>query len=66
MKAVFLEGRASLARYGSLERSGWVVPRPDVVIAQCALEHEATLVSLDEHFRLVPKLKGRKEMPKWG
>ena len=46
-----------------LDRSGKVLSLPDLIIAQCALDRDATLVSLDEHFRHIPGLKWSRTLP---
>ena len=57
----FWDGVVALA--WSLDRQGVIVPLPDLAIAQCALDRDATLVSLDEHFRYVPGLKWNRTLP---
>ena len=47
----------------ALDRKGIVLPATDIIIAQCAISRGATLVSLDQHFRHVPGLKWKKELP---
>lgn len=47
----------------TLDHSGKVLPLSDLVIAQCALDLDATLVSLDDHFRHVPGLKWSRTLP---
>lgn len=43
----------------SLDRQGWTLPAPDLVIATCALQSSATVLTRDAHFRHVPGLKVR-------
>jgi predicted nucleic acid-binding protein len=46
-----------------LDRKGIALPITDLVIAQCALTSSATLITLDDHFRLIPGLKHQKNLP---
>jgi hypothetical protein len=46
-----------------MDRRGVIVPVPDLAIAQCALSRDAELVSLDDHFRRVPGLRWRRDLP---
>jgi hypothetical protein len=47
----------------SLDRKGAVVPVTDLLIAQCARSIGAVLVTLDDHFRLIPGLQWRRDLP---
>ena len=40
-----------------------VIPVPDLVIATCALQAKATLVTLDAHFSRIPGLKVCDRLP---
>ena len=40
----------------SLDRQGRVLPAPDLLIAACALQACATVLTLDAHFRAIPGL----------
>ncbi len=40
----------------NLDRRGLVIPAQDVLIATCALAHDAAVLTQDEHFRVVPGL----------
>ncbi len=40
-----------------LDRRGHVLPLPDAVIAVCALRLNATVLTLDTHFRRIPGLR---------
>lgn len=46
-----------------LDRKGRVLPSTDVLIAQCAIQQGATLVSSDEHFRHLPGLTWSRTLP---
>ena len=46
-----------------LDRAGHVLPFPDLAIAVCALRAKATLVTRDRHFRDVPGLVSRDDLP---
>lgn len=41
----------------SLDRHGVVLPAPDLVIAACALQADAAVLSADAHFKQVPGLR---------
>ena len=41
----------------SLDRRGVVLPAPDLLIAACALQAKAAVLSADAHFRQIPGLK---------
>lgn len=41
----------------SLDRRGVVVPGPDLVIAACALQANAAVLTADAHFREIPGLR---------
>lgn len=45
-----------------LDRSGLVLPLPDLIIVVCALSVNATVITTDAHFRNIPKLKIRSEL----
>jgi predicted nucleic acid-binding protein len=47
----------------SLDRKGEVLPLTDLLIAACALQHGAALVSNDRHFTRIPNLKLWKNLP---
>ncbi|HIG28543.1 MAG TPA: PIN domain-containing protein [Verrucomicrobiales bacterium] len=47
----------------SLDRKGRIVPLTDLIIAVAAMKAEATVISLDHHFKSIPKLKTRKSLP---
>ncbi len=59
----FWEKSSNLAWH--LDRKGRVIPLTDIVIATCALEIDATVISNDAHFDRIPRLKLRKTMPKF-
>jgi predicted nucleic acid-binding protein len=40
----------------TLDRRGAVLPLTDLLIADCALRAEASVISTDEHFREIPNL----------
>lgn len=40
----------------TLDRQGWVLPSPDLLIAACALQVKASVLTSDAHFRRVPGL----------
>lgn len=46
-----------------LDRAGRVLPLPDLVIAVCAQRAKATLVTQDRHFREIPGLVLRDDLP---
>jgi len=48
--------RRAAALAWQLDRTGAVVPVSDVVIAACAIEHGAILLTFDRHFRTIPGL----------
>jgi predicted nucleic acid-binding protein len=45
-----------------IDRKGFVLPLPDLIIAACALSADATLITADAHFAKIPKLKIRREL----
>ena len=47
----------------TLDRKGEVLPLTDVLLAACALQHGAALVSSDRHFTRIPGLKLWKKLP---
>lgn len=47
----------------TLDRKGEVLPLTDLLIAACALQHGAALVSSDRHFTRIPGLKLWKNLP---
>ncbi|MCX6997600.1 MAG: PIN domain-containing protein [Kiritimatiellaeota bacterium] len=47
----------------TLDRQGEVLPLTDLLIAACALQHGATLISNDRHFARIPGLKLWKKLP---
>jgi predicted nucleic acid-binding protein len=47
----------------NLDRQGLVLPLTDIAIACCALRENATLISSDQHFRQVPRLRVREALP---
>jgi predicted nucleic acid-binding protein len=50
----------------SLDRRGIVLPLTDIVIAGCALRMGATLVTTDEHFSKISRLKILRTLPDLG
>lgn len=46
-----------------LDRAGLMVPIPDLVVAQAAIDTEAVLVSLDGHFERIPGLRTSRILP---
>ena len=40
-----------------LDRSGKIVPLPDLVIACCALRIDAVVLTFDEHFQMIPGVR---------
>ena len=46
-----------------MDRKGMVIPVPDLIIATCALQAKATLVTLDAHFARIPGLKVCARLP---
>jgi predicted nucleic acid-binding protein len=55
--------RRALDMGWQLDRKGCVLPLTDLLIAACALQHGATLVSSDRHFTRIPELKLWKALP---
>ncbi|MDF3057716.1 MAG: VapC toxin family domain ribonuclease [Rariglobus sp.] len=53
--AVVWERTAHLA--WSLDRQGLVIPASDILIAACALETEAIVLTFDAHFQKIPGLR---------
>ena len=47
----------------SLERRGYTLPVQDALIAACALSIDAPVLTLDQHFSLVPKLTVLNSLP---
>ena len=45
-----------------LDRTGLVLPLPDLIIAACAMSVDAGVVSTDDHFNKIPGLKVRHEL----
>ena len=41
----------------SLDRQGIVLPSPDLLIAACALQAQATVLTADAHFQKIPGLR---------
>lgn len=41
----------------SLDRKGVVLPGPDLLIAACALQTDATVLTADAHYREIPALR---------
>jgi len=41
----------------SLDRQGRVLPAPDLLIAACALAADATVLTADAHFNVIPGLR---------
>ncbi len=41
----------------SLDRKGVVLPVPDLIIAACALQADATVLTGDAHFQQIPELR---------
>ncbi|HXC02466.1 MAG TPA: PIN domain-containing protein [Opitutaceae bacterium] len=41
----------------SLDRKGVVLPAPDLLIAACALQADATVLTADAHFQAIPGLR---------
>lgn len=54
--------RVSLLAW-NLDRVGVVLPLPDVAIAQTAIDCQCTIITLDNHFKQIPKLTVLKELP---
>lgn len=48
-----------------LDRTGAVLPLSDIAIAACALSIDATVVTTDGHFTLVPGLGVRASLPQF-
>ncbi len=55
------ERTASLA--WTLDRRGKVLPLPDIIIASCALETGAAVVTHDTHFNEIPGLTVHPDLP---
>ena len=47
----------------ALDRKGNILPLTDLAIAACALASEAVVVTTDPHFKRIPGLKVRKDLP---
>jgi len=48
-----------------LDRKGIVLPVSDLIIGECAIFENATLVSSDAHFTEIPDLKLAEALPSW-
>lgn len=48
----------------SLDRKGMVLPATDVIIASCAIQVEALLISTDAHFKSIPNLRLQTTLPR--
>lgn len=48
--------RATQLAWG-LDRQGWTLPAPDLLIAAHALQADATVLTLDAHFHQIPGLR---------
>ena len=55
--------RRALELGWTLDRRGEVLPLTDLLIAACALQYDAALVSSDRHFARIPGLKLWKNLP---
>ena len=49
----------------SLDRSGQVIPATDILIAVSALHVGASVLTLDQHFSVVPRLSMAKVPESW-
>ncbi len=47
-----------------LDRKGYMLPLTDIAISACALRLGATLITLDEHFSIVPDLHTARTLPR--
>jgi predicted nucleic acid-binding protein len=47
----------------ALDRKGKILPVSDLLIACCALQVKARLVSVDPHFDSIPGLQVRRDLP---
>lgn len=47
----------------SLDRRGIVLPAPDLIIAACALQAKAAVLTADAHFQEIPGLKVFETLP---
>jgi len=56
-------GRRAARLAWTLDRKGQILPASDLVIAACALQAQARLVTLDPHFESIPGLHCTKELP---
>jgi predicted nucleic acid-binding protein len=45
-----------------LDRKGFVLPLPDIVIGACGLSTDAIVITTDPHFAKIPRLKIRREL----
>ena len=41
----------------NMDRAGKILPLTDLIIAACALHAEAYIVTRDDHFKMVPRLR---------
>lgn len=55
--------RRATALAWELDRSGRVLPLPDVLIAATALEHDAAVLTFDRHFQHIPGLVVVDDLP---
>jgi len=46
-----------------LDRQGIVLPAPDLIIAACALQADAAVLTADAHFRMIPGLDVLESLP---
>ena len=49
--------RAAQLTHWSLDRRGIVLPAPDLLIAACVLQADATVLTADAHFQEIPSLR---------
>ena len=47
----------------TLDRQGKVLPLTDVIIAVCAFQMAAIVITTDPHFSLIPELESRADLP---
>ena len=57
-----LEGATELA--WRMDRDGFIASVPDLIIAQAAMQADATLITRDRAFARIPGLKARAELPR--
>jgi len=55
--------RATADLAWELDRRGTILPLTDLIIAACALQVGAPVVTLDGYFSLVPGLQTRRDLP---